>query len=261
MPDHAAPADSYRAALEIRVPRGLVKAIEYRVRRTTRKSAEPHEMITVASGALVDPATPSARPEDPQIALLIDDGASVLGPGSGTLRAWTQYHWTVEVRGEPETGGGPTATWSTPSAKASIMFIPTTPPVAASITGTKVGSDFELRWIVADTLDGGQVGQYNLELYRKKPGDERTAHSCDQRRCAGCRRRARWRRHRTVSLPRPSAADRHDVQGDRSRPSRSLEPANPCRGGGVVICQHHFLLFRRKLASAIRRSVLGSRTL
>lgn len=170
-PDPTAPVGVSRAKLTISVPRGLVKAIEYRVKRSTRKDALAHEMITVASGSFVDPLTPPERPEDPQVMVIVDDGASILGPSSGTLRPWTQYHWTVEVRGDAELGGGPTAAWSTPSAKTSLLFVPPAPPVAAQITGAKVGPDFELRWTVPDPLAGGHVGQYQLELYRKKPGE------------------------------------------------------------------------------------------
>lgn len=168
-PDPAAPAGTQRALLAISVPRGLVKATEYRLRRSTRKSAEPHEMITVATGAFVDPPAPPARPEDPQVMTVVDDGGSILGPGS--LRAWTQYNWIVEVRGNAEDGGGPSATWSTASAAASILFVPPAPPIAPAITGAKVGSDFELTWTVADPLKGGQVGDYKLELYRRRPGE------------------------------------------------------------------------------------------
>lgn len=170
-PDPTAPAGVNRAKLTISVPRGLVKATEYRVRRSTRTAAAPHEMITVATGAFVDPAQPPARPEDPQVMTLVDNGGSVLGPGSGTLRAWTQYHWIVEVRGDAEDGGGPSAAWSTASAKASLLFVPPAPPIEPAITGAKVGGDFEVRWTVADALAGGHVGDYKLELYRRKPGE------------------------------------------------------------------------------------------
>jgi hypothetical protein len=156
--------------LTISVPAGLVTATEYRLRRSTRKSAEPHEMLTVATGAFtpVTPATPP-RPEDPKVMEIIDSGPTVLGPGA--LRAWTQYNWIVEVRSTPEEGGGPSAAWSTPSAVASVLFVPPAPPAEPTITGTKVGGDFELQWLVTDPLRGGQVGDYKLELYRRTPGE------------------------------------------------------------------------------------------
>ncbi len=204
VPDPTAPANVYRAKLTISVPRGLVNATEYRVKRSTRKSAAAHEMITVASGT-VAPPDPTARPEDPQVTTLIDNGASILG-GGGSLRPWTQYHWTVEVRGEAEPGGGPPAAWSTPSAKASILFVPTSPPAQANITGAKVGSDFEVRWTVADKLAGGQVGQYELELYRKKPGEHE-------------------RRLAVIAADAPAAAGGRG--GDITAPYHYVDPAPP----------------------------------
>lgn len=166
VPDPDAPIGLNRARLTISVPRGLVKATEYRLRRSTRKSAEPHEMMTVATGAFV--SRPTSRPEDPEVMTLTDVGTS--GTGAG-LRAWTQYQWIVEVRGESEKGGGPSAAWSTASAKASILFVPPTPPIAPVISGAKVGADFQVSWTVADKLAGGHVGDYKLELYRRKPGE------------------------------------------------------------------------------------------
>lgn len=155
----------YRARLTVRVPRGLVPAIEYRVRRSVSKSDDPLQMPVVATGSIALPAD-----DTPQEAEIIDAGGSEIEPG-GTLRPWTIYHWRVEVRGGPEPGGGPGGTWSVPSTPVSTMLVNPEPPAAATaVTATPVAAGVEIRWEHPEALIGGSVGGYHLDLYRKLPG-------------------------------------------------------------------------------------------
>lgn len=200
--DLAAPVP-YRVRLTVRVPRGLVPAIEYRLRRSTAATRDVLQMPVVGTGSVPLPAT-----DAPQEVEIIDEGGSEFDPG-GTLKPWTTYHWRVEVRGGPEPGGGPTGQWSLPSAPASTMLLPPAPPAPATdVAAARIGDAVEIRWEHPDALLGGTLGGYHLDLYRQLPGEaERflTSISADASPAAGGRDPDRTGQFRFLDEPEPGA--------------------------------------------------------
>lgn len=159
----------FRARLRVRIPRGLVPAVEYRLRRSLTETRNILQMPVVNTGMVPLPGNGEA-----QEVTMEDTGASQLDP-AGTLRPWTSYHWRVEVRSAPEPGGGPEGQWSPPSAPVSaLMAVPDPPAAATAVTATRTAAGVEIRWQHPEPLIGGTVGNYSLDLYRRLPdGPER----------------------------------------------------------------------------------------
>src|SRR5262249_40509421 len=145
------------------VPGGVVRAVEYRLRRIAGALPDPPLMPVVETGAMAPPA-----PNGTQTKVIIDNGRTTFGPGD--LLDWARYQWVAEVRGAPEPGGGPPAHWSSPSVPVSLMFVPKDPPRPAVLTAVFDATHVNLSWTHPDPLRGGQVGDYRVELYRRLRG-------------------------------------------------------------------------------------------
>lgn len=167
------------AELTVTVPRGSRRAVEYRLRRSRVSAADPLLMPVVGSGGLHPPADPPVDPDTgvrtdppaPHVEIVTDLGPTTIEPG-GVLRPWNIYTWRVEVRGEPEPGGGPPGAWSQPSMPAGASVVPLSDPPAPSIaTLERRGAVVAIAIDVPADLRGGALGTYRVELYRQRPGE------------------------------------------------------------------------------------------
>jgi len=107
----------------------------------------------------------------PQVEVVIDAGPTTLEP-DGVLAAWTTYTWRIEVRGGPESGGGPPTEWSQPSQPVGASVVPLAgPPTPAIGRMRRAGSTVRIAVDVPAELRGGSLGSYRVELYRRLPGE------------------------------------------------------------------------------------------
>lgn len=158
-------AAGYRAQLTIGVPRGLVPASEYRLRRSAVTSSDPVRMPIVTTGSVPVPPGGGAQ----QI-VVTDTGALVQIAPAGAFRPFTHYTWRVEVRGPAEPSGPPGA-WSATSLPVVASFAPADPPAPpGAFAATASGTAHDLTWEHVDPLIGGEIGGYQFELYRRLPG-------------------------------------------------------------------------------------------
>ena len=155
------------AELTVTVPRGSHRAVEYRLRRSRVSSADPLLMPIVAIGTLHPPDDSAA----PQVEVVIDAGPTTLEP-DGVLAAWTTYTWRIEVRGGPESGGGPPTEWSQPSQPVGASVVPLAGPPTPTIGRMRrAGNAVRVAVDVPAELRGGSLGSYRVELYRRLPGE------------------------------------------------------------------------------------------
>lgn len=156
-----------KVRVTIRVPRGLVPAVEFRLRRSSALSADPLQMPIAATGAM-----PPAGADGAQVVEVLDAGASEIVPG-GTLRDWLTYSWRSEVRAAAEPGaGGPAGRWSVASAPAQVTLVPLDPPRPAQALATAPsGAGTEVSWEHPEPLRAGSVGSYRFDVYRTLPND------------------------------------------------------------------------------------------
>ncbi len=171
------------AELTVTVPRGSRRAVEYRLRRSRVSSADPLLMPVVATGALHPPDDPAADHTE----VVVDTGPTTLEPG-GVLHPWEVYTWRVEVRGEPEPGGGPPGAWSQPSAPVGAAVVPLAEPPAPTIRSVRTsGTGVRAAVVVPADVRGGSLGSHRVELYRGAPGDRErlVATLAEQQRPAG----------------------------------------------------------------------------
>lgn len=155
------------AELTITVPRGSRRAVEFRLRRSRVSAADPLLMPVVATGPLHPPDDPAAT----HVEVVTDLGPTTLEP-DGVLSPWNTYTWRVEVRAEPEAGGGPPGAWSRPSAPAGAAVVPLADPPAPVIRAVTRGPvAVRVAVDVPAELRGGSLGSYRLELYRQLADD------------------------------------------------------------------------------------------
>lgn len=176
-------ATGYTAELTVTVPRGSRRAVEYRMRRSRLSSADPLLMPIVATG----PLHPPVDGADAHVEVVVDAGPTRLEPG-GELAPWSEYTWRVEVRGEPEPGGGPPGSWSQPSAPTGTGVVPLSDPPPPTIRSLRrSGSGLRIGVDVPTDVRGGSLGVHRLELYRQLPDDRerRIAVIDEQQRPAG----------------------------------------------------------------------------
>jgi hypothetical protein len=159
-------ATGYRAKLTIGVPRGLVPAGEYRLRRSAATSSDVVRMPIVTTGSVPVPPSGAA-----QQLVVTDTGALMQIAPAGAFRPFTRYTWRVEVRGPAEPSGPPGA-WSAASLPVVASFAPADPPAPPAVfAATASGTAHDLSWEHVEPLIGGEVGGYQFELYRRLPGD------------------------------------------------------------------------------------------
>ena len=191
-----------QAAIHIRVPQGQVQASEYRLRRSAVESRIVERMPVARSGAV--PLLPGgAGPEAMQeVVSFRDVGGSELKP-TDPLRPWTAYSWAVEVRGAPEPGSSVSGEWSPPSAPVTTAVIPSQAPLAPQ-DGQWNGAN-EISFSHPESLIGGSMGSYAVDLYCELPGKPLTffrALSADAPASAGGRQPDRSGRFRfDLGLP------------------------------------------------------------
>lgn len=183
----------YQAQLEVVVARGAVAAAAYRLRRSSA-TTQPLSMPVARTGTVAEPSG-----SDRQKLTLTDDG-SLADDAAARLRPWIQYSWVVEVRGGPEPGGGPVGDWSAASAPVALTLLPSAPPAAATgLTAARAGGGVNVDWTHPETLAGGTVGSYHIDVYRRQPGEEerfRASVGTEARNAAG-----RFRYHDPDTVP------------------------------------------------------------
>ena len=202
------------AELTVTVPRGSRRAVEYRLRRSRVSSADPLLMPIVATGTLHPPDDSAA----PHVEVVIDAGPTTLEP-DGVLAAWTTYTWRIEVRGGPESGGGPPTEWSQPSQPVGASVVPLAGPPSPTIGRHAARRERGAR-------RRRRAGRTARRIARQLP---RRALPTASRRARAARRHdgrtAAPRRRRAVAAGRRHlrlvAAGRHHLSRRDRRPTRS----------------------------------------
>lgn len=156
--------------VRLRAPRGVGKALAWRLRRSSAGGAVPMQMPIVQNGLM-----PLAQGDVQQVEIVDSNEAAPAGVPTKLLY-WNTYYWTAEVRGGDEPGSSPPIPtgWSAPSAPVSLTLIPPDPPdpvknVTAQQTATP--GEWKIGCEAATRLRGGAAGRYQLDLYRKLPND------------------------------------------------------------------------------------------
>jgi hypothetical protein len=153
--------------LAVRVIRGAVQAARYRLRRSNTTSSDPLRMLVVAEDTITyDAGDPDAPPT-----FHVDDHGHVPGVPGATLRPWTRYSWRIEVQAPSEPGSTVPGEWSTASAPADFTLIPPPPIAADNLVVEADGSGHKIKWHHAESLQGGSMGTYMFDVYRRRPTD------------------------------------------------------------------------------------------
>lgn len=154
--------------LRVRVIRGSMPAARYRLRRSNTTSSDPLRMLAVAEGPIAwDPGLPDDPPT-----FHVDDPGTLPGVPGASLRPWTRYSWRVEVQAPSEPGSAVPGEWSTASAAASTSTVLPPPAAADNLSLQPAGPGHKLSWHHPDPLQGGSLGAYFFEVYRRLPADK-----------------------------------------------------------------------------------------
>ncbi len=152
--------------LRVRVIRGSMPATRYRLRRSNATSADALRMLVVAEGPIVWDTVDDEPPN-----FHIDDAGAIPGAPTTPLRPWTRYSWRVEVQAPAEPGSTIPGEWSTASAPVNTSIILPPPIAADNLAVSQVGADKKVAWHHAEALQGGGMGGYCFEVYRRLPGE------------------------------------------------------------------------------------------
>jgi hypothetical protein len=147
------------ATLQLRVPRGVVPAAFYRLRRTTGTPSDATRMRVLQEGVVAPAAAGAAM----QQTVLQDN----------TLKPWRRTFWRAEVRGADLPGSDIKGAWSRPSAAVEAVLIPATPPLPVSQLSLKLDNALVSVGFKHDPaqLNGGSVGGFRFELHMRPPGE------------------------------------------------------------------------------------------
>ncbi|MCA9690083.1 MAG: fibronectin type III domain-containing protein [Myxococcales bacterium] len=156
--------------LKVRVLRGSQPIVAYRLRRSSVQGSDPLRMPVAVEAPIVIDAS-----GDQPIEFAIDDAGAYAHDPAGSLRPFTRYAWRVEVQAPSLPGSSVPGEWSQASAAVTSMLVPDAPvsPVAdAPTVDVSDASDkrVTLRWTYPATLDGGSLGSYRFDVYRRTPG-------------------------------------------------------------------------------------------
>ncbi len=153
--------------LRVRVIRGSMPATRYRLRRSNTTSSDPLRMLIVSEGPIIlDPGGPNDPPS-----FHVDDLGAIPGLPAATLSPWTRYSWRIEVQAPNEPGSSVPGEWSHASDAASTSIVLPAAIAADTLSLEDVIDGRRIHWHHAEELQGGPLGAYFFEVYRRLPGD------------------------------------------------------------------------------------------